>query len=346
MCTACHSLSVITAQRMSRDHWQREVEDMVSRGAKGTPDEVTLTVNYLATYFGTKESPEPRRQSAAGALQSSNDVPKGEFIPHRDPATVPGGVTFKRILNASFEPQNWLTYGGSYNSTHYSLLHQITPENVKDLELKWVFQAHWLDPYETTPLVVDGVLYTTQGNDVVALDAATGRLFWIYRYTPAPDARICCGRITRGLAMYGDTLYLAAVDAHLIAIDAKTGNPLWDTTVARTQSGYTMTGAPLLVKDKVIVGVAGGEYGIRGFIAAYDLATGKFDGLLEDARGKPVAINGIWSLSPGNVSLTNNDPAAAPAAEVYFTAGPNHGSGGLFGYLTAVPAELTEGNTQ
>ena len=90
----------------------------------------------------------------------------------------------------------------------------------------------------------------------------------------------------------------------------------------------------------------GGDTQSSGFIAAYDLATGKFDGLLEDARGKPVAINGIWSLSPGNVSLTNNDPAAAPAAEVYFTAGPNHGSGGLFGYLTAVPAELTEGNTQ
>jgi len=277
MCTVCHSLSVVTAQRMSRDHWHQEVEDMVSRGAKGTPDEITLTVNYLATYFGTKESPEPLRrdQSAASVLQGSNDVGKGDFIPHGDPANVPGGVTFKRILNASSEPQNWLTYGGSYNSNHYSLLHQITPENVNDLELKWVFQAHWLDPYETTPLVVDGVLYTTQGNDVVALDAATGRLFWIYRYTPAADARICCGRITRGLAMYGDTLYLAAVDAHLIAIDAKTGNPLWDTTVARTQSGYTMTGAPLLVKDKVIVGVAGGEYGIRGFIAAYDAKTGK-----------------------------------------------------------------------
>jgi hypothetical protein len=90
----------------------------------------------------------------------------------------------------------------------------------------------------------------------------------------------------------------------------------------------------------------GGDTQSSGFIAAYDLATGKFDGLLEDASGKPLAINGIWSLSPGNVSPTNNDPAAAPAAEVYFTAGPNHGSEGLFGYLTAVPAELTEGNAQ
>ena len=90
----------------------------------------------------------------------------------------------------------------------------------------------------------------------------------------------------------------------------------------------------------------GGDTQSSGFIAAYDLATGKFDGLLEDASGKPLAINGIWSLSPGNVSPTNNDPAAAPAAEVYFTAGPNHGSGGLFGYLTAEHAELAEGNAQ
>jgi uncharacterized protein (TIGR03118 family) len=90
----------------------------------------------------------------------------------------------------------------------------------------------------------------------------------------------------------------------------------------------------------------GGDTQSSGFIAAYDLATGKFDGLLEDASGKPLAINGIWSLSPGNVSPSNNDPASAPAAEVYFTAGPNHGSGGLFGYLTAVSAELTEGNAQ
>jgi uncharacterized protein (TIGR03118 family) len=90
----------------------------------------------------------------------------------------------------------------------------------------------------------------------------------------------------------------------------------------------------------------GGDSASSGFIAAYDLATGKFDGLLEDASGKPLAINGIWALSPGNVSPTNNDPAGAPAAEIYFTAGPDHGSGGLFGYLPAVSTELTEGNSQ
>jgi hypothetical protein len=90
----------------------------------------------------------------------------------------------------------------------------------------------------------------------------------------------------------------------------------------------------------------GGDTQSSGFIAAYDLATGKFDGLLLDASGKPLAINGIWTLSPGNVSPSNNDAASAPAAEIYFTAGPNHVPGGLFGYLTAVSTDLTEGNSQ
>jgi hypothetical protein len=100
-------------------------------------------------------------------------------------------------------------------------------------------------------------------------------MFWIYRYTPSSHAKFCCGRITRGLAILGDTLYLASVDAHLIAIDAENGQPLWDTIVAPAASGYSMTLAPLVVNDKVIVGTAGGEFGIRGFIAAYDAHTGK-----------------------------------------------------------------------
>jgi alcohol dehydrogenase (cytochrome c) len=184
-------------------------------------------------------------------------------------------MTWDRLLNAQREPHNWLTYSGTYLSQRYSPLTQITTANVKDLELKWVFQARWLDYYQATPLVVDGIMYTTQGNDVLALDAATGKIFWIYPYTPAPDAKFCCGRITRGLAILGDILFLATVDAHLVAIDARSGRPIWNRIVASGAAGYSMTLAPLVIKDKVIVGTAGGEYGIRGFIAAYDAATGK-----------------------------------------------------------------------
>jgi alcohol dehydrogenase (cytochrome c) len=185
-------------------------------------------------------------------------------------------VTFDRLLHPSREPQNWFTYSGGMSSQRHSELAQVTPDNVKNLELQWVFQAKSLEKFEATPLVVDGVLYTVQApNDVIALDAGTGRIFWTYAYTPSKDARPCCGRVNRGLAILGDTLFMGTIDAHLIAIDAKNGQPLWNTTVADAKSGYALTHAPLVVKDKVIVGTAGGEYGIRGFIAAYDVHTGR-----------------------------------------------------------------------
>jgi len=185
-------------------------------------------------------------------------------------------VTSQRLAAAASEPQNWLTYSGGYKSERYSSLDQITPANVKNLKLQWVYQSPVAGNWQTTPLVVDGVMYLTQRlNDVVALDATTGRAFWMYRYTPAQDRIVCCGANNRGLAILGNTLFMGTLDAQLIAIDARTGRPIWKTEVATTRDGYSITHAPLVVKDKVIVGVGGGEYGIRGFIAAYDAATGK-----------------------------------------------------------------------
>ena len=187
---------------------------------------------------------------------------------------------------------------------------------MKSLELKWVFQARWLDYYQTTPLVVDGVMYTTQGNDVLALDAATGKIFWMFPYAPASDAKFCCGRITRGLAILGDTLFLATVDAHLIAIDAKSGTALWRRVVAPAASGYSMTLAPLVIKDKVIVGTAGGEFGIRGFIAAYDTASGK-EAWRFNTVPCPASRHdhmGAKEGRPGRVSLADrlHDPETTP----------------------------------
>src|SRR6266404_4615770 len=185
-------------------------------------------------------------------------------------------VSFERLLNADKEPQNWLTYSGTMMTQRYSQLTQITPQNVKNLEQQWVFQARSLEKFEATPLVVDGIMYTVQApNDVVALDAATGRTFWTYSWTPESAARPCCGRVNRGVAVLGDTLFMATIDARLIAIDARNGRPLWNIQIAPPEKGYAMTLAPLVMKDKVIVGTAGGEYGIRGFIAAYDVKTGK-----------------------------------------------------------------------
>jgi alcohol dehydrogenase (cytochrome c) len=191
-------------------------------------------------------------------------------------APVAAQVSFDRLLHSGETPQDWLSYSGSFLSQRYSALSQITPDNVKNLEQKWVFQARSLEKFEATSLVVDGVMYTVQApNDIVAMDAATGRIFWIYSYSPAPQARLCCGRVNRGLAILGDTLFMGTIDAHIVAVDARNGHLLWNTPVANPEAGYAITHAPLVVKDKVIVGTAGGEYGIRGFLAAYDVHTGK-----------------------------------------------------------------------
>ncbi|HKE85176.1 MAG TPA: PQQ-dependent dehydrogenase, methanol/ethanol family [Vicinamibacterales bacterium] len=187
-------------------------------------------------------------------------------------------VTFDRILRGDTDKQDWLTYSGSPTGQRHSPLTQITPDNVKNLELQWVFQVRSLEKFEATPLVVDGVMYTVQApNDVIALDAATGRVFWVYPYIPSPLSRLCCGRVNRGLAILENTLYMATIDGHLLAIDAKTGGLVWNVTVsgARAEAGYSFTTAPLIVKDKVIIGTAGGEYGIRGFLAAFDAKTGR-----------------------------------------------------------------------
>jgi alcohol dehydrogenase (cytochrome c) len=189
---------------------------------------------------------------------------------------MPAQVSFERLLGASGDPQNWLTYSGNYSSHRHSRLAQITTRNVNQLELKWVFQAQSLQTFESSPLVVDGVMYLTQPpDDVVALDARTGRIFWVYPYNAAPDSRLCCGAVNRGLAILGDTLFMGTIDAHLVAIDTRSGKPIWNIAVAGYDQGYSLTHAPLIVKDKVVIGTSGGEYGIRGFIAAYDARTGK-----------------------------------------------------------------------
>ncbi len=187
-------------------------------------------------------------------------------------------VTFDRLLHPEKEPQNWLTYSGSNSGQRHSLLSQITPANVKSLELQWVWQAKSTEKFEATALVVDGVLYTIQApDDVYALDAVTGRVFWTLPYPDAANGNPCCGRVNRGLAILGDTLFMGTLDAHLLAIDAKTGKIIWNTQVAKPTATerYVITHAPLVVKDKVIVGTAGGDTGVRDFLAAFDVKTGK-----------------------------------------------------------------------
>jgi alcohol dehydrogenase (cytochrome c) len=185
-------------------------------------------------------------------------------------------VTAERLANAAREPANWLSYSGEFSGQRYSALDQITPANIKALKLKWVYQAAQQGGWQSSPLVVDGIMYLTQRpNDVVALDARTGRVFWIYHHKLDPIQIVCCGANNRGLAMLGSTLFMGTLDARLVAVDARSGKPLWITKVADNHASYSITLAPLVVKDKVVIGVGGGEYGIRGFVAAYDVKTGK-----------------------------------------------------------------------
>jgi alcohol dehydrogenase (cytochrome c) len=185
-------------------------------------------------------------------------------------------VSSERLLQADREPHNWLAYSRTYSNQRFSPLTQITPSNVGNLELQWVWQARSLEKFEATALVVDGVLYTVQApNDVVALDAATGRIFWTFSHTPAADARLCCGRVNRGVSILGDTLFMGTIDAYLIALDTSTGQVRWKTQVAGSNERYAITHSPLIVGDSVIVGTAGGDFGVRAFIAAFDAKTGR-----------------------------------------------------------------------
>jgi alcohol dehydrogenase (cytochrome c) len=206
-------------------------------------------------------------------------------------------VSFERLLAASEEPENWLTYSGSFMSQRHSRLTEIDPDNVKALELKWTFRSASAEKHQVTPLVADGTMYTIQSpNDVIALDAATGRTLWTYTYTPDPAARNCCGRLSRGLAILGNTLFLASFDARMIAIDARTGREIWKTAPAGDpKQGYAFTHAPLVVKDKVIAGTAGGEYGVRGFIAAWDVKTGEEVWRFHTVPGPGEAGHDTWS---------------------------------------------------
>src|SRR6476619_4518265 len=185
-------------------------------------------------------------------------------------------VTSDRLVNAAREPQQWLTYSGSYDGTRYTTLDQINKANVQRLGLQWVFQSGVRGWHETTPLVIDGVMYVTAPqNHAFALDVRTGRPLWHYERSLPKELSLCCGMQNRGFAALGDRVFMGTVDAHVVSLDAKTGRVRWDVAAGDADKGYSFTGAPLAVKDKIIVGVAGGEYGIRGFIDAYDAETGK-----------------------------------------------------------------------
>jgi PQQ-dependent dehydrogenase (methanol/ethanol family) len=191
---------------------------------------------------------------------------------------IAGGLTYERLLNAKAEPHNWPMYWGDYQGTHYSRLTQLNPTNVRHLKPAWTFPLIGNSVLQGTPLVVDGVMYATGvGNPatVTALDARTGRQIWRWSRQQKVVNPYEINPFSRGVAILGNRLFVGTLDGLLIAIDARTGNQLWEVQVVDTMEGSSITSPPLVLKDMVITGMTGGEYATRGFLDAYDAATGR-----------------------------------------------------------------------
>jgi alcohol dehydrogenase (cytochrome c) len=185
-------------------------------------------------------------------------------------------VTQQRLNDAWRNTADWLHSNGSYAQTRYYPGAQINTANVARLKPAFIFQTAVNESMETAPIIVNGVMFiTTSFNHVYALDAATGREFWHYAHKMGPVTTFCCGPNNRGVAVAGDRLFMGTLDSKLVALDAKTGRLLWERQIADPDLGYSETMAPTVVDDKVLIGTNGGEYGIRGFVKAFDAGTGK-----------------------------------------------------------------------
>jgi alcohol dehydrogenase (cytochrome c) len=186
-------------------------------------------------------------------------------------------VSYDRIVRAESEPGNWLTYSGTYDAHRFSWLKQITPQNVTALKPLWVYQTANSNPVECSPLVVDGILYLTQPpSSVIALDVHSGRSLWTWERPMPRDLRtLGFPLVNRGVALLNDMVFVGTLDNHLVALDAKSGGVRWDILIAENKAGHCITAAPLAIDGKVIVGISGGDAGIRGFLDAYDARNGQ-----------------------------------------------------------------------
>ena len=202
-------------------------------------------------------------------------------------------VTQEQLNAADKNSRNFLLTNGNYAQTRFYPAKQIGRDNVKNLHVAWIFQTDVKELLETSPIVVDGVMFvTTSFSHVYALDAKTGQQLWHYNHKMGPITTYCCGPNNRGVQVLGDRVYVATLDAKLVALNAKTGDVVWSTDIADPELGYSETMAPTVVKDKVLIGTNGGEYGIRGFLKAYDAKTGK---LIWTFNTIPENSVGVWA---------------------------------------------------
>jgi quinohemoprotein ethanol dehydrogenase len=243
----------------------------------------------------------------------------------------PADVNESRIINADREPRNWMTYGRAYDERRFSPLHQINDQNVSRLGLAWFYDLDTNRGQEATPIVVDGVMYFTSAwSKVFALNAATSKPLWSYDPKVPGNWAInaCCDVVNRGVAAWKGKIFVGTLDGRLIALDAKTGHLVWERLTIDPNFRYTITGAPRVVKGKVIIGNGGGEFGVRGYVSAYDSDTGKL----------------VWRFYtiPGNPSQPFESPILARAARTWSGEWWKLGGGGTVWNAIAYDPELNE----
>jgi alcohol dehydrogenase (cytochrome c) len=222
-----------------------------------------------------------RRVAFGVFLLAANSV-RAQQAPGPKPGPVATGVprtvsvTQQQLNDADRQTVNWLHTNGGYAQTRYYPGNQINTANVNKLRTAFVFQTEVVESMETAPIVADGVMYlTTSYSHVYAADAKTGKEFWHYKHKMGPVTTFCCGPNNKGVAISGGKVFLGTLDSKLVALDARSGNLLWQTEIADPEKGYSETMAPTVVGNKVLIGTNGGEYGVRGFLKAYDAESGK-----------------------------------------------------------------------
>ncbi len=222
-------------------------------------------------------------------------------------------VSQEMLTGAGGQSTNWLHTNGSYDQTRFYPGSQINTRNVAQLRPAFVFQTEVIESMQTAPIVVDGVMFlTTSHNHVYALDAVTGRQFWHYKHRLGPVTTFCCGPNNRGVAISGGRLFLATLDAKLVALDARTGKVLWESPIADPEKGYSETMAPTVVDNKVLIGTNGGEYGVRGFVKAFNAADGQLLWTFYTIPEK--GHEGVWATTDATGRDLHRDIAAEKAA--------------------------------
>ena len=238
-------------------------------------DDATAAADTAAATAVAEEAAAPTEM----AVEASAAPPlPTHWTNDRDIGNGLGPTTAADLLAGAADPEKWLLYGGDYANYRHSPIADITPDNVADLQVVWAFPTGTTEQFEVSPTIYDGIMYvTTSFNRLFALNAETGEIYWRYDH-PLPDRqdmKLCCGTVNRGAAISGDLVMMATLDAKMVAFHRLTGEKRWEVTLAEHDAGFSATSVPMIVKDMAVIGIAGGEFGVRGFFDAYDVATGE-----------------------------------------------------------------------